>query len=83
MWKKFTQGILTNRRSFALLTLESLNPKVIQAEYAVRGIVVTKATELEKRLVRGEHLKCKEIIPCNIGNPQSLGQKPLTWVRQV
>jgi len=83
MWKKFTQVLPSARRSFSLLKLETLNPRVVQAEYAVRGIVVSKAAELEKRLIRGEQLKCKEIIACNIGNPQSLGQKPLTWVRQV
>jgi hypothetical protein len=25
----------------------------------------------------------KRIVFCNIGNPQGIGQKPITWVRQV
>jgi hypothetical protein len=25
----------------------------------------------------------KEILYCNIGNPHSVGQKPITWYRQV
>jgi aspartate/methionine/tyrosine aminotransferase len=36
---------------------------------------VARAAELERA--------GREIIYCNIGNPQSLGQRPLTWVRQV
>ena len=44
-------------------------------EYAVRGPIPQRAAEL-KRLGR-------TIIPCNIGNPQALGQPPLTFYRQV
>jgi alanine transaminase len=31
----------------------------------------------------GAKLPFKEIISCNIGNPQDLGQKPITFFRQV
>ena len=48
---------------------------MLATEYAVRGPIVARAQELEKL--------GKEIIYCNIGNPQSLGQKPLTWLRQI
>jgi len=44
-------------------------------EYAVRGSIAKRAAEL-KRLGRS-------IIPCNIGNPQALGQQPLSFYRQV
>jgi alanine transaminase len=44
-------------------------------EYAVRGAIAKRAAEL-KRLGRS-------IIPCNIGNPQALGQSPLSFYRQV
>jgi len=44
-------------------------------EYAVRGSIAKRAAEL-KRLGRS-------IIPCNIGNPQALGQPPLSFYRQV
>ena len=44
-------------------------------EYAVRGPLYHKASELKKQ--------GKTIIPCNIGNPQALGQKPITFYRQV
>ncbi len=54
---------------------EDIGRQVREAEYAVRGPIVARAQELE-RLGR-------KIIYCNIGNPQSLGQRPITWVRQV
>jgi aspartate/methionine/tyrosine aminotransferase len=41
----------------------------------VRGPIVDKAQELENQ---GE-----KIIYCNIGNPQALKQKPLTYIRQM
>ena len=57
------------------LTVSSLSKAVIETEYAVRGPIVARAQELEKQ--------GKEIIYCNIGNPQALEQKPLTYLRQV
>jgi aspartate/methionine/tyrosine aminotransferase len=55
--------------------MKDLGKAVLDTEYAVRGPIVARAQELEKQ--------GKEIIYCNIGNPQSLGQKPLTYQRQV
>jgi len=51
------------------------NPNVIEMEYAVRGPIPQRAAELRKQ--------GRKIVPCNIGNPQALGQKPLTFYRQV
>jgi aspartate/methionine/tyrosine aminotransferase len=55
--------------------IEDVGHAVRATEYAVRGPIVARAQELERQ--------GREIIYCNIGNPQSLGQRPLTWVRQV
>jgi len=55
--------------------LDDVSPNVRRTEYAVRGPIVARAQELERA--------GREIIYCNIGNPQSLGQRPITWVRQV
>ena len=53
-------------------------------EYAVRGELVIKAGEYQKQLADGSaDLPFDEIILCNIGNPQSVGQKPFTFFRQV
>ncbi len=57
------------------LTLQDLGKVVLDTEYAVRGPIVLRARELE--------LEGREIIYCNIGNPQALGQKPLTYLRQL
>jgi len=52
-----------------------LNRNVIEMEYAVRGPIPQRAAELRKQGLK--------TIPCNIGNPQALGQKPITFYRQV
>ena len=57
------------------LTLSDLGKVVLDTRYAVRGPIVARAQELERA--------GRKVIYCNIGNPQALGQKPLTYVRQV
>ena len=52
-----------------------LNQNVINMEYAVRGPLYHKAAELRS--------KGRNIIPCNIGNPQALGQTPISFYRQA
>ncbi|XP_057504970.1 alanine aminotransferase 2-like isoform X1 [Actinidia eriantha] len=66
------------------LTLETINPKVLKCEYAVRGEIVTLAQQLQEELKvnPGSH-PFDEILYCNIGNPQSLGQQPITFFREV
>lgn len=58
-----------------MLTLKDLNPNVLRAEYAVRGPIVERAQKLEAQ--------GRKIIYCNIGNPQALKQRPLTYLRQL
>ncbi|CUE64030.1 alanine aminotransferase, putative [Bodo saltans] len=60
-----------------------INPRVVQAQYAVRGLIPMRADELKARLDAGETLPFKELVYCNIGNPQALQQQPLTFNRQV
>ncbi|KAG5484501.1 hypothetical protein LSCM1_07873 [Leishmania martiniquensis] len=61
-----------------------LNPRVVEAEYAVRGLIPSRADEIKADLAagRGRYL-FDSLVYCNIGNPQSLGQMPLTFHRQV
>lgn len=42
-----------------------------------------RAKELEDKLHAGEKLPFDKILYCNIGNPQQLGQHPVTFYRQV
>jgi len=58
-----------------MLTIKDINPNLINSQYAVRGKIVSRAQELEAQ--------GRKIIYCNIGNPQALKQKPLTFVRQI
>lgn len=57
------------------LQISDLSDAVLHTHYAVRGPIVARAQELENL--------GKKIIYCNIGNPQSLGQKPLSYARSV
>ncbi|GAB5365489.1 hypothetical protein AAMO2058_001062600 [Amorphochlora amoebiformis] len=66
------------------LTLDTINPKVVEAQYAVRGEIVIRAEGYKKELMQGNtKLPFQEIVSCNIGNPQELHQKPITFFRQV
>ncbi|KAK9149279.1 hypothetical protein Scep_008036 [Stephania cephalantha] len=66
------------------VTLDTINPKVLKCEYAVRGEIVSQAQHLQQELQAkpGSH-PFDEILYCNIGNPQSLGQQPITFFREV
>lgn len=63
--------------------VRTINPLVRNAEYAVRGKLLDRAMELEKDLKAGKELPFDMIVRCNIGNPQALGQKPITFARQT
>lgn len=66
------------------VTLADINELVKKAQYAVRGAVVAKAEELEQQLKKNPaSLPFKDVVYCNIGNPQSVGQIPITFFRQV
>lgn len=52
-----------------------VNSRVLDMEYAVRGPIPQRAAEMAAQ--------GRRIIPCNIGNPQALGQQPIGFYRQV
>ena len=58
-----------------VIQLKDVSNIVLETEYAVRGAIVERAQELERQ--------GQEVIYCNIGNPQALKQKPLTFMRQM
>ena len=77
----FTQ---TSSTSAKALTADKLNPRLLEAQYAVRGELVLKSMEMKKDLESGNStLPFKSIIACNIGNPQEVGQSPISFPRQV
>ncbi|KAK3941671.1 pyridoxal phosphate-dependent transferase [Diplogelasinospora grovesii] len=66
------------------LNINNINPHVKAAKYAVRGELAVKSEEFRAKLRRGDtDLPFKEVISANIGNPQQLDQKPITFIRQV
>ena len=58
-----------------VLNYDTLPENVKRCEYAVRGELYNAA---QKRVQSG-----KEVIFTNVGNPHGLGQKPITFMRQV
>ncbi|KAK4741440.1 hypothetical protein SAY87_025028 [Trapa incisa] len=79
-----TSSLTSSTMDPSPLTIDTINPKVLKCEYAVRGEVVTIAQRLQQELKDnpGSH-PFEEILYCNIGNPQSLGQHPITFFREV
>eukprot|EP00939_MAST-03C_sp_MAST-3C-sp1_P004595 g4595.t1 len=65
------------------VTVQSMNQRLLKTEYAVRGEVLDLAQSLQQKLNSGEQLPFSKIYNCNIGNPQKLGQQPLTFNREV
>ncbi|KAJ2389896.1 alanine transaminase [Coemansia sp. RSA 2603] len=67
-----------------VLTLDTMNQHIRKMEYAVRGAIPIRADELREQLKTSPgSLPFKQITACNIGNPQQLEQKPITFLRQV
>ncbi|KAJ5669666.1 alanine aminotransferase [Penicillium macrosclerotiorum] len=66
------------------LNIDNMNPYIKAAKYAVRGELAVKAEEYRQRLADGDKsLPFDSVIFANIGNPQQLDQKPITFFRQV
>ncbi|GAB1299518.1 Alanine aminotransferase 1 [Apodemus speciosus] len=66
-----------------VLTLDTMNPCVRRVEYAVRGPIVQRALELEQELRQGVKKPFTEVIRANIGDAHAMGQRPITFFRQV
>ena len=72
------------QHSPVLVIPEGVNAPLQRMEYAVRGQLVLRAENIAKRLgTPSSEYPFDKIVYCNIGNPQSVGQSPLTYVRQV
>lgn len=72
------------------LNINNINPHIKEAKYAVRGELATRAEAYRARLAEGHSKSSQEkplpfdkVIAANIGNPQQLQQKPITFFRQV
>lgn len=66
------------------LTRDVLPERIKKAEYAVRGELVLRGEKISQELLSQNHkYPFDEIVYCNIGNPQSLEQRPITYFRQL
>ncbi|KAK3673994.1 alanine transaminase [Recurvomyces mirabilis] len=67
------------------LNINNINPHVKTAKYAVRGELAIKSEQYKSQIASGKggDLPFDSVIAANIGNPQQLDQKPLTFFRQV
>ncbi|PVU90442.1 hypothetical protein BB559_004629 [Furculomyces boomerangus] len=66
------------------MTPDSINQRVRTMEYAVRGALPIRAEQIQRDLEAGsKDYNFNKTIFCNIGNPQQLEQKPITFLRQV
>ena len=66
------------------LNAKNVNPHVVEAKYAVRGELAVKSEHYRAKIKKGDKdLPFPEVISANIGNPQQLDQKPITFFRQV
>lgn len=41
------------------------------------------AQKIQQEIKDGKSFPFKKVVMCNIGNPQALGQQPITFFRQV
>lgn len=72
------------------LNINNINPHVKAAKYAVRGELAVRAEKYRQALSRNrpltqpdDQLPFDSVVSANIGNPQQLDQKPITFFRQV
>lgn len=82
-----TPKVVAERSTIAPpLSIDNINQAVVKAQYAVRGEVASRAEAIERELRSKnpkEEFGFNSILRNNIGNPQDLGQKPITFNRQV
>ena len=88
---------MTSTASQRSLNIDNINPHVRAAKYAVRGELAVKSETYRAQLQRKQQqtaaahdvdgtngaLPFDNVISANIGNPQQLDQKPITFFRQV
>ena len=80
---------MSSSASLRSLHIDNINPNVKEAKYAVRGELASRAEQYRSRLASHKSsssdkpLPFDTVISANIGNPQQLDQKPITFFRQV
>jgi alanine transaminase len=86
---------MSSTQTLKSLTKDNINQHICSAQYAVRGELAIKSEEYRAQLKNTQDpptppnesskspLPFDNVISANIGNPQQLDQKPITFFRQV
>ncbi|KAI1628835.1 alanine transaminase [Exophiala viscosa] len=82
-WYPSSRRNMSSSPGLRSLNINNINPHVKAAQYAVRGELAIKSEELRIKLKEDASLPFDSVISANIGNPQQLDQKPLTFIREV
>lgn len=73
----------TEKKIHRLLDLSNINSRIKKMEYAVRGPLLLRANEIDKELAAGKPKPFKQTLKANVGDAHAMGQKPITFFRQV
>ncbi|XP_049874247.1 alanine aminotransferase 1-like [Pectinophora gossypiella] len=65
------------------LSKDNINPHLLDIEYAVRGPLLQRAEQIQRELDKGVKKPFTKVIYANVGDCHALGQKPITFIRQV
>ncbi|KAJ2943490.1 hypothetical protein O0L34_g16597 [Tuta absoluta] len=65
------------------LTELTVNKRMLSIDYACRGPILDRAEQIEREIEKGVPKPFERVIRANIGDPHALGQKPITFLRQV
>merc|ERR1711953_1562390 len=81
--QKKHMSTLSEEKMGPTITIDNMNPCVKKMEYAVRGPLVIRATEIEKEMQNGVSKPFNDVIKANIGDAHAMGQAPVVFLRQV
>ncbi|KAI5632403.1 hypothetical protein NE865_14895 [Phthorimaea operculella] len=65
------------------LTEKTVNQRMLSIDYACRGPILERTEQIEREIEKGVPKPFGRVIRANIGDPHALGQKPITFLRQV
>lgn len=72
------------KKARKVMHLATLNPRIEKVQYAVRGELAVRSEEMSEALRHNKDAyPFTTVVACNIGNPQQLHQRPITFFRQV
>lgn len=82
---QFVASIQQSTRAYRKqLTQESIGTNVKETQYAVRGAIPMRGDEIKQQIADGDtSFPFNQVMPCNIGNPQAVGQGFITFNREV